>query len=589
MERGEFRIVIPTETPKADEIEEEFNRSIRFATVPVALANTPPQGFVQRIPPLSEAEAIGTMIGLPVTRDDLLNLLLSKFPDIDLAGIENEPGLEGILTVVTGTAPSADTAKQIRAFLRVFDVPGTVAFRTADTTGGPTVRAGDDPMFIRASRLRRQAPRYVQEDERFWFDNIEEIGAGRMGAERFPGMAAGRFRCYFDLTLGETDHVNLRQALLLYDELWCSAPLWTKQDRFLDSQRLAQSDLLELVEAGRLRLLTTQPEERLDRGFLEAVHERSPDAVLGRRTTAALLVANMAGIYAQSFLSDPRVVSVVGEVTNILSTRGELNPRSVLQLLLWPLASLRGGLQSTLDNGSKGGPFLPLAEGLATLVGESADPLKHIRGAALGEPVHLAHALDATVFGPVSEDRALHRTKLFLGQILNFHKCFNAVLGPEWTENERRRASGVTIVPSVPLFEFDAAVPMAELLEDTRLRSTRDYGRTLYARLAAMDADERAAEVERLNAVQRQRGRRKGGVLLSLDTLASIGTALADAAGVGFFGLARFLLEALRQKNSQVDRLADSMAGKIDPTGKRAELDFLTRVDRVASLKRERI
>ena len=38
--------------------------------------------------------------------------------------------------------------------------------------------------------------------------------------------------------------------------------------------------------------------------------------------------------------------------------------------MLWPLASLRGGLSSVLDIGSKGGPYLSLANAVGRLVSD---------------------------------------------------------------------------------------------------------------------------------------------------------------------------------------------------------------------------
>ena len=101
--------------------------------------------------------------------------------------------------------------------LDALDIDVPVEIRVASTEWQFAIPKGHDPMFVWATALRPLAPSYVREDERFWFDNIECIAANRFDWGRFPGMGDEAFRCYFDFTPGEVNHLNIRQALLLYD------------------------------------------------------------------------------------------------------------------------------------------------------------------------------------------------------------------------------------------------------------------------------------------------------------------------------------------------------------------------------------
>ena len=96
-------------------------------------------------------------------------------------------------------------------------------------------------------------------------------------------------------------------------------PLQKAHESFLEQQGLNDADLLHAVEYGRLRFVTTQPEERLRIPFLEEVHERKSTAILGRRTTAALLAADVSWTAEMSFLSDASVVSAMVELGNLVS------------------------------------------------------------------------------------------------------------------------------------------------------------------------------------------------------------------------------------------------------------------------------
>ena len=455
---------------------------------------------------------------------------------------------------------------------------------------GTDIRNGENPMFVWASRLRPGAPSYVVDDERFWFDNIESIGANRFDRNRFPGVDDGTYRCYFDFTLGEAKHLNLRHALLLYDEVWCSLPLRECQESFLAAQGLSKDDLLEIVESGRLKFVTTQPEERLDVGLLESINERDGCAIMGRRTTAALLVADVVRTYEQSFLRDPHLLPLIRAASEFLAERVGVDRNGLLQVMLWPLVSLRGGLSRVLDMGSKGGPYLSLADAVAGLVNDVQGVDVQLEAVIAGEPVHLGHALDATVFGPLNEHPAHRNMKGFLGHWLNSHRCFNAELGPAWVENERRRMAGKSIVPPLPLFEFKPAIPIKEVLWDTQLASTRGAGRSLYARLSSLPTDERAAEIEKLSAALREQGRRQTGTSIHLDVLDTLESVAAEGIGVGgLLRMARMGMERLRRKSAQADAALARVAGAMDRKGTNAELHFLSQVQRVAEFRTERI
>lgn len=586
-----FVILMPAETQIVNEIAEEFDRSIRFVGVAVKLSNSVPDSFVRHIPSLSERESIGTMVGLPFRLIDLHNLLLSRFPAVDVVTIGERFSPDAAVTVLVATEPGRETRQLIAEFVETLSIPVLVEIQVSDSPETPVdIRKHENPMFIWASRLRPGSPRYVADDERFWFDNIGDIAANRFSLNQFPGVVDGAYRCYFDFSLGESDHLNLRQALLLYDEVWCSLPLLEKQESFFGQQRLTKDDLLEIVGSGRLKFVTTQPEERLDCRLLESIHERDNCAILGRRTTAALLVADVVRSFEQSFLRDPNLLPLISAASEFLAERLGVNRIGLLQIMLWPLVSLRGGLSRVLDIGSKGGPCVSLADAVARLVDDEGNIDVELEAVFAGEPVHLGHALNATVFGPLDEYPSRRHMKAFLGHLLNLHRCFNEELGPAWMENERRRKAGESIVPPLPLFEFDPAIPIRELLYDTGLPSTTAGGRSLYSRLARLPTDERAAEIEKLSAALRELGRRQSGTSIRLDVLDTFTSLVAGWMGVGsLIRIVKVGMERSRRQDTRIDAAISRLSTAMDRDGSRQELHFLSRVQRVASFRKERI
>ena len=278
--KDKFQIVFDSDLLDADSISEEFDNSIRFLTVNVTLSNTPPNALIREITLLSDEDAMGNMIGLALRRIDLVNLLMSRFPNAGVVDVQEKPDNYSASIVVKNDLSTADQANLLK-FIDELSLPIVFTIEVSSAQHRDVKQIVDDPMFIWASKLRPNAPPYTQLDEEFWFDNIHDIAANKMPVHRFPGMRKNAFRCYLDLSLGQ-QQINLRQALLLYDEVWCSLPLRENHEHFLSQQRLTEEDLLTAVESGRLRFVTTQPEERLSLPFLERVFDRESTAMFGQ-------------------------------------------------------------------------------------------------------------------------------------------------------------------------------------------------------------------------------------------------------------------------------------------------------------------
>ena len=401
------------------------------------------------------------------------------------------------------------------------------------------------------------------------------------------------FRCYLDLTVGET-HINLRQALLFYDEIWCSLPLEESHEDFFRAQALSEDDLLAMVDAGRLKFLTTQPEERLQIRFLERVYEHDHEAILGRRTTAALLVADVASVADSSLLNDSGIFVAMGVLANELSSVLCVKKEDLLRSFLWPMASRRGSLHGLLDSGSKGGPALDLAKAVAALVKTRTGVDIELEALVLSEAVHLGHALGGTILGPLEEPNSYHLLREIIGRHLNFHKYFNQESVGVWAKNETRRIAGSRILPAIPMFEFDPKIPMGEFLADTTLGSTRKKGRCLYARLAGLPRESRQEEIDLLESKLRTIVRRKTGTMVDLDTLdASVatGSIFLDFVFPPLTSLCKLsgsVIQRLRKKQ-KVDDMIMSLEDSLVRFGHSQELDFLSRVNRVATFRRERV
>ena len=593
VKQHQFTIVFDHNLQDASDIANEFDNCIRFITVNVNLSNTLPHTYLNEIQPFTDAEASGCMAGLPLRRIDVLNFLVARFPDAGILDVkDDQPGKS--INILLQQHPDDLTKSQLGECFDSLELPIIAKFEIAREPQQINLDdKSNDSLFVWASSFRKRAPSYVARDEAFWFENIKGISSNQFPIKRFPDMQDDVFRCYLDLSLGD-EHINLRQALLFYDEVWCSPPPASRQDLFLERQALRKVDLLDMVDAGRLRFVTTQPEEGLDISFLEAVHEHSPTAILGRRTTAALLVADVAQTAETSILNDPSLYPALRQASEIVANEINVGCNELLRTLLWPFVGRRRALQGLLDRGTKGGPILSLANQIATFIEEKFGTNVEMETLLLSEVVHIGHALNATVFGPMDEPAFYHRLKSIIARHLNFHRSFNPQLAASWIENEIRSASGVELLPPVQLFEFERSLPIQEILSDTSWSSTRTRGRGLYSRLVNLSVDERQAEIERLQAELRLRVRNKAKGVLLLDSYGYTGLALDWTLGYVLPSVATWISGAKKiaeklRRIREIDKMIDRMDEIIWKSEDRQELDFLSRVNRVARLKVDRV
>lgn len=592
LQKDKFQIVFDSRQQDAQSISEEFNHSIRFMTVHVTLANTLPESYVRELPVLSDEDALAEMCGLPLRKLDLVNILTARFPNAGIEDVKETPDNYSATIFVKHPLPEAEETR-ILDFVEALSLPIVFSLVVSSDQHENVTSALDDPMFIWASALRPQAPTYTRDDEEFWFNNIQDIAANKLPIDSFPGMQPDTFRCYLDLSLGER-HVNLRQALLLYDEVWCSLPLRERHQQFLEQQSLTEEDLLIAVELGRLRFVSTQPEERLQLPFLDRICERKSTAIFGRRTTAGLLVADVVGTADTSFLRDNTVASALVELAHMVSDVEGVPLRKVIGGFLWPLASRRGALQGLLARGSKAGPIIELSGLLSARLQARTGLDIELETLIFGESVHIAHALNATLLGPLTEPPGFRQLKYWIGRHLNFHRSFNQQRCASWQANERSIAAEEKEIPTVPLFEFDKTVPMREILEDSAPSSVRSRGRGLYTRLAKMSVSERRAEIERLSTVLREMARRSSNQGIALDAV-DVGVSAMDLI-IGLFvpplsAIGRFskpMLERAR-RNKNIDSMVMQVENRMSNSKARGELEFLSRVSRVATFKVDRV
>ena len=116
----------------------------------------------------------------------------------------------------------------------------------------------------------------------------------------------------------------------------------------------------------------------------------------------------------------------------------------------------------------------------------------------------------------------------------------------------------------------------------------------MYARLVELPPEERQREIEELVSALRKQACRRSGTLVDFDTVdtsVAVASVLLDFIYPPLAGLKHVgsqLIEGLRRID-KIDQMMMQLENTLNRFGRNQDLDFLSRISRVASFKRERV
>lgn len=585
-----YRIVFDKAVLNANTIRSTFHKKIRPLTLQVDVSNDLPPQFIREIPPIIDHEISKGFAGLSLTESDVHTILASKYPDLPellSIGPAQPPGQE--LTFARQLTPEEEST--VRVFFNEWEPNWPIRFALAAIQGqkrDDAVKIPGDMLRIRPAAGRPKAPRFVQEDEAFWFDHIDAIFEGGISPAHILGPQGGGMACYLDAT--SFPQIDLRQAVLCYDIVYISPPLTNGTvASFWENQAVTRDDVLELLAANRLKLVLTQPEERTDPNFLSAAYATNPSGIIGRRRAAAILAADLIQTADEYRLNQNDVVSHLSELARLLAPALQAPELEVIQFLTWPNAARRACLLPLMNVGLMSiGAFGP-----GRLLGEQLQRLANrdlqFETLVTSYGVHIAHTLNATLIPPTKEMEGWIWPRRIVGDRLNFYRSFNTRIAAAWAASERQREEQIRVLPPIPLFDFDRHAKIADVVRLSSYESDRRKARGLVTRLSELPIDERQAEIDRLSLELYEYGVRKEQRALAFDTfddIKEVGAALADASLLPLrsaWNLVKVLI-ALGRKIPALDRFIDDLEHDLRPF-RNDDIHFLSKIERVAELR----
>lgn len=581
-----YQLYLVDDIDNFDEINDVFEGQIRVLTVPIKLVMSLPENYIIEIEKIKDDKIPSKFEGYPLSIPQLYSHILSIHPNVKINNIEEDHDNRLIIVRLSGNYDS-EIIEGVEGTVSALKAP--YSFKVKNGRGEEfNFKFSDEVFNIAPSQTKKELNcAFIERDEALWFDNVESIYNGSYKKSDLYFFDPSKTACLVNFS--RFQNANLRNHLLLYDVVYCVLPLAQEMSNFLVDQKISRDEILSLVKRGRLKILNMQPESRLDHGFINEAFQENPSAVVSRRALSALCAIDLVEMNQSYALSDPEIDRYIYPLLQELSKFTGKDIVTISDFLLWPKQALRKSLDTLNHAGPMGisnyGVNIPIINSLPT---ENKEKIE-FEFIVNSDQIHLSHALDATYF-PFFVDDSKYSDQpyaLMMGEMLNFFRnssCQNIsnLIDIDDINSVRNPSLGL-----ISTFDINDYIPVLEFEEEVSSRVVRNGMNSLFSELNLLNSEERRQRISDYNIevdkALRNKKVSKHALDLGEDTLGLI---------VPFWGTGKKLLKGgtklardLFPALNNISEFIEDKATKV--SGKNRDISVLTKVNRVAKLKRE--
>ena len=390
-----------------DKLQADFNHSIRQMGTQVELTQSVPQKYLLKVKPIQMSNVVDGFKGAYITRPDIENAIVDRFPDVEIYGIHIVEGLNFAITVEVAPETPQETMAEMEAVFTDIDF-GTdkIAIRhSSDKISKPKAMYDISQDVIQLG-INKQLP-FTLDEADYWFANADKIYSGSLLRDALPKFYSQTASCCLDCSM--YNPVNIRSVLLLYSTVYLILPLRERFEAFLAEQNLSRNDLLDLAARGNVTFILSNLENRYDTQFLLDAYRCNPLSIIGRRginTVVASLLSETRKKYLAHF---PDSVDVASSIREIAEQSGDPTLRIMENLLSWPIIEPAESFSRLNSCGPLSFGLMGLDRVLLPLLSkgdqQTADSLSLLLHFA-GNTVFLSSAFNATLFHGEPEKNA---------------------------------------------------------------------------------------------------------------------------------------------------------------------------------------
>lgn len=564
----------------------EFNSQIRTIGTPVDLISEKPEKYEIIIEGININDVTSNFEGIAITMANIEDLLFSKFHYIDFHRIYENPNTRGELIIEVFDTVTLQQENEIKEFLKkiklVFDnyVIKKISGKIIDSKKSSELIL--DPMSCCIDKDFEFSIR----DSQLWFDNVQKIYTGEFIKEDLYFYDDNKTKCFLDLSL--FDNINLRNNILLYDTVYCSLPLASKFDEFLEIQNITREELLELAYKGRIKFLLPNTEKRYNVDFIRELYKVNSDSIITKRGINLLIACYLTEIsdrYIFNNIDDLKALSIASEA---LERENRVKAKNIFSLLTWPIQAKIESFR--ILNFSS--PLGISSFGANTIMDEFIDKLdskKDIEFELLinSPNIHISSALDATYFPFHDKDGRYSDAGVanILGNLLNFYKYSHE---DEFNLINDIRKFNIKEQNIINLLQIKKPISILKYDEYSKEYNTRSKLKNILLNLEKMSSEERKLKISEYNKILLEVAEHSSDKKVDIiNYILSIG-GFVPYVGTGFsaLGLLKSIFTDLRNdERKTILKLIDKVSEKKYSKEEKDNVYILSKIDRIASLK----
>ncbi|WP_299580257.1 hypothetical protein [Mucilaginibacter sp.] len=570
---------------------------------PVKLTRDPVLEYQAIIPGITDKQIPQNFEGVPMTIIDLYNLLLSKFPDINIYKITGAQPLvvhvyayeETTAMGITQHFISIEQRNRLMLFLTNLGVATTWEIIEDKVVAAPELdkKLVQNPIqFLNSNKLwTRNIGEFSDRDESLWFDHIEDIYEGTFKKDKLYFYKPDDYACYIDYT-GGSKHIDIRNFLLLYQTIFVTPPYEKDIKQWLAEQRITEQEYFELVSKGRIKIVLTQPESRYRMELFNEMYKIAPDSIITRRAVAALQQIDLIELSDNFLFKD---LSLLRELKAFSETAAPLigqNPKIYYEMLTWPIKARRNSFEMLHQKGNIATAAFGVNNFASKIIEQRLGKNYDFEFSVSAANIHFAHALNATYYPYQTDHKFSDR---FFTHVMGIYLNMFKLATPEHISMLSKTDNELPVTPiilnPIDIIDVNSYTPILEF--ENIMDENRAYpaGKRLMDTLAVLSPEKREAKIAEYNrqvnkAIQRQNRKAFSIDLLSNGIIDGIG-ALSNAIGLGTaYAVLRQSGRQLIKQIPEFKNISNTLEDVYYKKPDKANVHFLTKINRVAGLKK---
>lgn len=582
---------------------EEFNYSIRLIDTSVEVVENTPNEFIQIVPNISDKKISENFEGIQLSKAGLLNLLISKFPNVHFFKIEDGARTATIYTAAfkgqegTGTycrfLNNADREK-IQQFLDSFKLPIVFTIQEEEVEKPETLKSFDHVSsvhFIYAANFKRNnVSEFSLRDEALWFDNVDKVFEGKYKKKDLFFYSQDEYSCYVDYSI--FDNIDIRNHLFLFQTVYLTLPFEKNIESWLKESKIQKNEFLELVKRNRIKVALTQPEFRYDTHFVNEIYAANPNAVITRRALAMLQQIDIVEMSDQYMLKDIEIIKELRKFCEIIGEATKMNPKFIYDLFVWPIRARRDSFEKLNNAGIFSIPAFGVNKAIEKQISDAVKKDLSFEFTTSASSIHLANSLNATYFpfkaqGGYSD--AFYAN--VMGEMLNFYKSANLKTIKSYIDAKDKINAGILPIDPIDIIEINDYISITDLEEVLSKSVVFPNSKRLIESLSGLSDEERKIKIDQYNLEVNKKINKKtkseNAIDLGQNVVMDVAGALTGFTAIGsVFSLAKIGGKKLIASIPLIKNIANKFEEAMHSDTDKANIHYLTKINRVARIKR---